>query len=133
MAKGKVGLGRRGETLAAEALARHGFHILTRNWHCREGEVDLIAQRLHGTPAEAEWYFVEVRTRRGTRYGSPEESITPRKRARMEAVARRYLAEETTAWDAVWHVSLVAVEMDLAGHILRITLYADLDGEGQTL
>lgn len=119
--------------MAAKALMRHGFSIITRNWHCREGEVDLIAQRTHSTPAEAEWYFIEVRTRRGTRYGSPEESVTPRKRARMESVARRYLAEQTSTWDAVWHLSLVAVGLDQTGRLLRITLYPDLDSAGQEI
>ena len=133
MAKGKVGLGRRGETLAAEALTRHGFNIVTRNWHCREGEVDLVAQRPHPELVEPAWYFIEVRTRRGSRHGSPEESVTPHKRGRMESVARRYLAEETTALDAVWHLSLVAVVMDSAGRLVRVTFYPDLDGQGWAL
>jgi putative endonuclease len=123
MAKGKVGLGRRGEALAAEALARHGFTVVDRNWRCRTGEVDLVARRAD------EWYFVEVRTRRGTRYGTPETSISPRKRARMEAVARRYLADCGPEGDVAWHLSLVAVAMDAVGRLQRITLYPDLDGD----
>ena len=74
-------------------------------------------------------YFVEVRTRRGTSYGSPEESVTPRKRARMEAVARRYLSEHAPDDDIAWHLSLVAVAMDHAGRLQRITVYVDLDAE----
>ncbi len=123
MAKGKVGLGRQGETLAAAALARHGFALVARNWHCREGEVDLIARR------EWEWYFFEVRTRRGAASGTPEESATPRKRARMEAVACRYLGEETDDLDTPWHLGFVAVAMDAQGHLLRVTVYPDLEGE----
>ncbi len=131
MAKGKVGLGRRGEGLAAEALQQRGFTIVAQNWHCPEGEVDLIAQRA------GEWYFVEVRTRRGTGrgnagvYGSPEESLTPRKFARMVAVARRYLSEQGTdeADDAAWHVSFVAVALDGAGRLERITVYLDPESD----
>jgi putative endonuclease len=131
MAKGKVGLGRRGETLAAEVLQQHGFTIVGQNWRCPEGEVDLIAQRA------GEWYFVEVRTRRGTRggdagdYGSPEDSLTPRKFARMEAVARRYLSAQGAeeAQDIAWHVSFVAVALDGTGRLERITVYLDPESE----
>jgi len=135
MATGKVGLGRQGEALAADALQRRGFTIVTQNWHCPEGEADLIAQRA------GEWYFIEVRTRRGTgrggigSYGSPEESLTPRKFARMEAVARRYLSEQDAdeaqdaAQDVAWHVSFVAVALDGAGRLERITVYLDPDSD----
>lgn len=121
MAKGKVGLGRRGEALAAEALQQHGFTIVAQNWRCPEGETDLVAQRA------GEWYFIEVRTRRGLRYGSPEESLTPRKFARMEAVARRYLSERGTdeAQDIAWHMSFVAVALNATGQLERITVYLD--------
>ena len=123
MAKGRVGLGRRGEMLAAKILTKHGFQIVTQNWHCREGEADLIACRAD------EWYFVEVRTRRSTTYGSPEESITPQKRARMAAVARQYLSKHVPDEDVAWHLSFVAVAMDRAGKLQRITVYPDLDDE----
>jgi putative endonuclease len=36
-------LGKRGEVLAADYLAGTGLVVLSRNWRCREGEVDLIA------------------------------------------------------------------------------------------
>lgn len=36
-------LGRRGEDLAATHLEGLGLVILTRNWRCREGELDIVA------------------------------------------------------------------------------------------
>ncbi|MBN1875536.1 MAG: YraN family protein [Anaerolineae bacterium] len=122
MAKGKVGLGRRGEMLAATVLARHGFTLITRNWYCPKGEADLVATQA------GEWYFFEVRTRRGKRYGTPEETITPKKLERMEAVARHYLGEHLSDADVAWHLGLVAVEMDGQGHLLRQTIYPDIHG-----
>ncbi len=123
MAKGRVGLGRKGEALAAQVLEQHGYTLVVHNWYCSQGEVDIVAER------EGELIFFEVRTRRGKRYGVPEESVTPQKRARMEAVARRYLAEQPTAVDVAWHLGFVAVQMDRRGQLLRITIYSDLDGE----
>ena len=123
MARGKVGLGRRGEALAEAVLVQHGYHIAARNWRCPQGEMDLIAHK-HG-----EWFFFEVRTRRGKRYGTPEASLTPQKRARVETVARHYLGEHLPNADVLWHLGFVAVEMDRQGHVLRITVYPDLGGE----
>lgn len=65
------------------------------------------------------WAFVEVRTRRGEAFGTPEESITPKKRARMEAVAERYMAEHSL-WEADGQLLVVAVEMDPAGRLQRV-------------
>lgn len=103
-------------------LQRHGYTVQAQNWHCPEGEVDIVAVR------EAEWFFIEVRTRRGRAYGTPEQSITSRKRARMETVARRYLGEYLSDQDVYWHLGFAAVELDRQGHLLRITVYPDLNG-----
>lgn len=123
MAKGRVGLGRRGESLVATELQKRGFTIITRNWNCAQGEVDLVALR------NDEWYFVEVRTRRSNTYGSPEASLIPRKVARMERVARQYLGEHHVKEDVAWHLSFAAVALSRAGQLQRITLYPDLHGE----
>lgn len=127
MTDARIGLGRRGEQWAAVALERCGYTLVTRNWRCQVGEVDLIAQR------GDELSFFEVRTRRGTRCGSPEESITPRKRARMEAVARHYLAQHLPEADPYWHIGFVAIELDAQGHLVRVTVYPDLESEGWNL
>ncbi|MGC9347008.1 MAG: YraN family protein [Anaerolineae bacterium] len=127
MARGKVGLGRRGETLAVRALRRHGYAVIERNWYCPHGEVDLVARRNH------ELYFIEVRTRRTTGGPSPEESLTSRKLARMETVARTYLGTHAHSDIVSWHLAFVAVALDRAGRLHRITLYPDLDGEPEDL
>ncbi len=115
-------MGREGERWTAEALERHGFRIVARNWHAPEGEVDLVALR------DDELYFVEVRTRRGLRLGTPEDSLTPAKRARMERVARRYLGEVAPTVEA-WHLAFAAVALDGEGTLQRLTFYPDLGGE----
>jgi putative endonuclease len=127
MASGKVGLGQRGEELAAAALESCGFDIVTKNWRCRYGEVDIIASH------NQDLYFVEVRTRRGGAQPMPEESLTPRKLHRMELIARAYLGRHAIAAPLTWHLSFLAIAMDRRGYLQRITFYADLDGEPQTL
>ncbi len=110
------GLGQRGEDLAVVELTRRGYVVRRRNWRCQDGEVDVVAG--HGG-----WLvFVEVRTRRGRDLGTPEESITVAKRARMVRVAHSYLAEfEPHELD--WRIDVVAVEMTRGGKLLRIDVY----------
>ena len=127
MARGKVGLGRRGETLAVRALRRHGFAVISRNWYCPHGEVDLVARR------NRELYFIEVRTRRTTMGPTPEESLTARKLRRMETVARTWLGTHAHENVINWHLAFVAVTMDRGGRLHRITFYPDLDGQPEEL
>jgi putative endonuclease len=113
-------LGERGERLAEQHLARQGFSILERNYRCAAGEIDLIVQDDKGEVNDAPTLvFVEVRTRRGQGYGTPEESITPRKRAHLLAVAATYLYEHGLD-DAAWRIDVVAVEMSAQGELLRV-------------
>ena len=114
----RVSLGRRGEELAAAELLRQGYEIVARNWRCVVGEVDIVARRA-GT-----YHFFEVRTRRGPDYGSPEDSLTPAKRRRMWEVARAYLSDRLPGDEEPdWRLGFVAVEMDRAGHLLRLEVY----------
>lgn len=78
--------GQRAEDLCADLLRRAGLRILARNWRCRLGEIDLVAEEA-GTLV-----FAEVRLRRDARFGGAAESITAAKRARIVAAARLYLA-----------------------------------------
>lgn len=78
--------GQRAEDLCADLLRRAGLRILARNWRCRLGEIDLVAEE-GGTLV-----FAEVRLRRDARYGGAAESVTAAKRARLVAAARLYLA-----------------------------------------
>jgi putative endonuclease len=79
-------LGQAGEDRAAAWYRAHGYAILHRNWRCREGELDLVARR------GRELVFVEVKTRRTDRFGTPAEAVTPAKQRRLRALAGRYVA-----------------------------------------
>ncbi len=111
-------LGRRGEDLAAERLQAEGYQLLERNYRCPAGEVDLVA--IDGECL----VFVEVRTRRGDVWGTPEESVTPGKQARLVLVAEHYL-DEHEAWEADWRIDLVAVDMDGRGRLRRLEILRD--------
>ena len=108
-------LGRQGEDIAAAYLGKQGYLILARNWRCPAGELDIVARE------GGALVFVEVRTRRGDRFGTPEESITPTKQAKLVEVAQTYLQEHGLA-DENWRIDVVAVEMDGRGGVKRLNL-----------
>jgi len=73
-----------GEKLAVAWLQKNGYAIKERNWRYKHLEVDVIAEKgdtLH---------FIEVKTRRTTTYGNPEESITKKKMDNLKAAAEQY-------------------------------------------
>ena len=83
--------GARAEELCAELLRRAGLRVLARNWRCRHGEIDLVAQD------GATLVFAEVRFRSDERYGGAAESVTAAKQARLVAAARLYLMRRPDA------------------------------------
>lgn len=78
--------GARAEEVCAGFLRRAGLRIVARNWRCRHGEIDLVAE--DGVTL----VFAEVRLRRSARFGGAAGSVTPAKRDRLRAAAGLYLA-----------------------------------------
>jgi len=109
---GRKKLGQWGESVAAIHLQAKGMTILARNWRCRRGEIDLVAQD------GDELVFVEVKTRRGRGLGTPEEALTSRKAKKLLQLGQLYLAQQELD-DADWRIDLVAVELDAGGKLLR--------------
>ena len=83
-------IGDRGEEIAAVHLEKAGYEILERNYRHGRNEVDLVCR---GGGPNAEYVFVEVKTRSGTGFGAPEASITAKKQEALQHVARGYLHE----------------------------------------
>ena len=77
--------GRKGEILAAEYLERHGIKVVTQNFRCPIGEIDLVGR--DGKTI----VFVEVRSRSTVNYGLPQESISASKQRRLTRLAQWYL------------------------------------------
>ncbi|WP_349827605.1 YraN family protein [Brevibacterium litoralis] len=88
MTQTRMGLGRRGEQDVHDWLVERGWPVLTRNWRCREGEIDLVA--VDGDTL----VVVEVKTRWSTRAGHPLEAVTQRKLDRLYRLATLFLARE---------------------------------------
>jgi putative endonuclease len=85
------GAGARAEDRAAARLRHEGYRIVDRNFRCRLGELDIVAE--DGDTL----VFVEVRSRASARYGSALQAISPAKRRQVARVAQVYLAARRCA------------------------------------
>jgi ribonuclease HII len=116
MPLGSRRLGQLGEGLAAQHLEEQGYAICERNYRCSVGEIDIVA--LDGECLA----FVEVRTRKSKRFGSPEESVTNAKKQKLVEVAQTYLQEhESLPLD--WRIDVVSVELSRRGKLERLELF----------
>ena len=111
-------VGKLGETIAARHIEKQGYRILERNDQTKYGEIDIIAQ--HGR----ELVFVEVRTRTEEFFGSPEDTITRKKKIRLLKNASAYAARHR--WTGPFRIEIVCVVLNKIGDILRITHYKEI-------
>ena len=94
--------GERGENLAVWYLKQNGYKIIEQNYRSRMGEIDIIAK--DGKTI----VFVEVKSRRSIRYGSPKWAITPKKQRKISMVALYYL-KTTQQTDTKARFDVVAI------------------------
>ncbi len=105
-------MGRAGEAAARSYLQNRGYRLVENNFRCLYGEIDIIA--FHGSTL----VFVEVRTRTGSSFGTPAESITVEKLNRLKKTAlffmqSRYGVEVSCRFD------LIAVQMEQQSMAVR--------------
>ncbi len=92
-------LGVRGEDLAVAELERQGMTLLARNWRCKVGEIDVIAEEtVNGRRTVV---FCEVKCRSGLGFGDPLEAITYAKVRKLRQLAAEWLAQSGTQPDAI--------------------------------
>ena len=87
MTTARQAVGAYGERIAEQHLTAQGLVVIARNWRCAEGEIDLILR--DGDDV----VFCEVKTRRGTLYGTPAEAVVGTKARRLRRLAARWLAD----------------------------------------
>jgi putative endonuclease len=103
---GRQLFGRRAEEAAALHLRTRGWHLLGRNVRVGRGELDLIARR-GGILA-----FVEVKARRSTTCGDPEDAVDARKRRQVARLAELWLAVRPWALRGIDEVRFDIIAVD---------------------
>lgn len=111
-----------GEKLACDFLKKKNYRIVEKNYRCSYGEIDIVTLKNNALR------FVEVRTKSGGTFGSPEESITYAKKERLIASALHYTSSHENI-PQNWHIDFVAVEIDnIKGKAKRIELIENAIG-----
>ena len=95
--------GKRYEEKAADYLEKFGFVLLSRNFRCRQGEIDLVG--LH----ERCLVFVEVKYRKSSRSGLPEEAVDRAKQMKICEVSDYYRLQHREEADKQVRYDVVAV------------------------
>lgn len=108
--------GRIGEALAERLLQKKGYAILKRNFRTRFGEIDLICDDCGIT------VFVEVKTKKGLEFGSPEDMYTKGKEAKVRRMAAAYLDGKEVAC----RIDVVAVVLYDNNEPERLTHYQNV-------
>jgi putative endonuclease len=102
-------LGKLGEELAEAFLSERDYRIIERNWRCRTGELDIIAEKAN------KLIFVEVRTRRPSgRFGSAKESVDYRKQLKVKETAQFYL-HRFQKYEQSIQFDVITVELSVDG------------------
>jgi putative endonuclease len=97
-------IGAREEAAALSFLEREGLKLITRNYRCPPGEIDLIMRDGESL------VFIEVRYRKHDRFGSASETITSAKQGRIISAANHYLqSKQKGMGDVPCRLDVVAV------------------------
>lgn len=111
-----------GEKLAGKYLEEQGYTIVETNYRSPDGEIDIVASK-DGMIA-----FVEVRAKSSLNCGTPEESVTTRKKRKLVLVAQDYVQKHNLS-ESSWRIDFIAVEVDNTGKPLRIEHIESAVGE----
>ncbi len=98
-------LGKSGERIALRYLKNKKYKILARNFRLFRGEIDIIALNINTL------VFVEVKTRKSTDFGLPEESVTPSKQKQIKKIARGFLMRNNLQ-DAECRFDVISIHLD---------------------
>ncbi|RRV06049.1 YraN family protein [Pseudomonas sp. v388] len=98
--------GREAEAYALLYLQQQGLQLITRNWLCKRGELDLVM--LDGDAV----VFVEVRYRRHSEWGGAMGSVDFRKQERLILAAQLFLQQEPQWADHPCRFDVIAVDGD---------------------
>lgn len=103
------------EGLAAQALLDKGYIILERNFGNKFGEIDIIAK-------DGEiLVFVEVKAKKGTEFGLPEEMISRGKLQKIRNIGVTYMQKPLPC-----RIDVVAIVLDSNDELTRLTHYKNV-------
>jgi len=110
--------GKLGEEIAKDYLEKNGYVILEQNYETKYAEIDLI------TKHKNELVFVEVRTKKGDLFGTPEESLDKRKMRKLWFNAQGYV--NRIKWSGSYRIDAVCIVLKLDNTVERLEHYENI-------
>lgn len=104
-------LGSQKEILACTFLENNGMTIIRTNYLTKSGEIDIIAKE------KDILVFVEVKYRKDTKFGYPEEAVNPKKQRTIRNVANYYMVTEHLSLESPVRFDVVAILGNEIKHI----------------
>lgn len=111
-------VGQSGEVIAKRYLQKKGYRVIEQNYRTRYAEIDLIAR------SDDILVFIEVKTRKDERLGTPEESIKKGKIRRLIRNAEAYAARMSYAGKS--RIDAICIVLDENGRVNRISHYENI-------
>lgn len=100
-------IGRQKEQTAKDWLIEQGLEVIEENYHCKGGEIDLIA--IEKAPSEPILVFIEVKYRKTANYGEPEEFVTLRKQQRIQKCAQLFLMKTPNYQNTMLRFDVISI------------------------
>lgn len=110
--------GKIGEEIAKNYLEKQGYKILEQNFKTKYAEIDLVAEK------DKELIIVEVRTKRGDLFGTPEDSLDKRKLRKLWLNAQGYVNQ--ARWPGPYRVDAVCIILKPDNSIDRLNHYQSI-------
>ncbi len=110
--------GQIGENIAKEYLEKNGYKVIEQNYKTKYGEIDLVAKKGN------ELVFVEVRTKKGENFGTPEETINKKKLRKLWGNAKAYAARKK--WQGSYRIDAVCLVLKYDNATERINHYENI-------
>jgi putative endonuclease len=111
-------VGKIGEKLAREFLEKQGYKILEQNYKTKYAEIDLVTEN------QKKLIFVEVRTKVGEQFGSPEDTLDRKKLWKVLQNAKFYSG--FTGWQGPERIDAVCIVLNPDFSIDRLTHHENI-------
>ena len=117
-------VGKVGEKLAREYLEKGGWKIIEQNYKTKYAEIDLVAEKPAGFFKQSTLVFVEVRTKVGEQFGSPEDTINKAKLWKVLQNAKSYTA--FNRWNGPARIDAVCIVLKNDLSVVRLTHHENI-------
>lgn len=111
-------IGRLGENIAKDYLKKKGYRIVDQNYRTKYAEIDLIAIYRQVL------IFIEVRTKTGQYFGSPEETLNRKKINKIKRNCLAYLYQH--GWEKDYRIDAVCIVFGKERKLERVSHYKDI-------